>query len=99
MKLMQELMAKQPEAVSEGYYSGDDLARFKKIAASVEDKLEALEPLFKDGSNFAKLVEKLGGDMSYFKDAKEAFDKLYDAVHDLHMYTDIAATSNEDDEK
>lgn len=99
MKLMQELISKQPETVSEGYFSGDDLARFKKIASSVEDKLEALEPLFKDGSNFSKLVEKLGGDMSYFRDAKEAFDKLYDAVHDLHMYTDIAATSNEDDEK
>jgi hypothetical protein len=37
--------------------------------------------------------------MSHFKDAKEAFDKLYDAVHDLHMYTDIAATSNEEDDE
>jgi hypothetical protein len=97
MKLIQELMTSQPEKVSEGYYSGDDLARFKKIASSVEDKLEALSPIFADGSNFAKLIEKLGGDMSHFKDAKEAFDKLYDTVHDLHMYTDMTARANEDE--
>ena len=99
MKLIKELMILQLEKVSEGYHAGDDLARFKKIASDIKDKLEELEPVFRDDSNFTKLVEKLSGDKSYFKDAKEAFYKLCDAVHDLRMYTDISAPSNEDDEK
>lgn len=99
MKLMQELISKQPETVSEGYYSGDTLARFKRMAERVEDHLEALYPMFKNGSTFAKLAAELSGEDSSFRGAQEAFNKFYDAVHDLHMYTDIAATSNEEDDE
>lgn len=95
MKLMQELITTSKPQVKEGYFTSSDLERFKKSAVRLEQKLDEIEPMFTEGSNFAKLVEKLGGDMAIFRDAKDAFDKLYRAAEDLHMSTDIAASSED----
>jgi hypothetical protein len=86
----------QQDSVTEGYTS-DDLARFNKICGDLDNNLEKMSRMLRDGSALSKLVEKLGGDMAQFKQSCEAFDKLYDSFQDLHMYTDISARDKKEE--
>ena len=91
MTLMKDLVNLQkPELAEEQTYSNADYSHFKKIFALIERDLEHLGVVTKEGSNTAKLVEKLGGDLSYLKTAREALDKLDEAMMDLHMSVGMA---------
>jgi peptidase E len=91
MTLMKDLVNLQkPELAEERKYSNPEYARFKKIFELIERDLEHLDSVTKAGSNTEKLVEKLGGDASYLKTAREALDTLDAAMMDLHMSVGMA---------
>lgn len=84
MDLMKELLSSQQE-VAEEADDATQVKRFKQIYAEIESDILRLEKKMMDGSNFYKMVEKLGGDMSYFREAKESLAKVQEALEELHM--------------
>jgi len=91
MKLMQELMAAQPEEVVESV--GKDprgYARFQQVFDLMEKEFDHLDKVLKEGSQFRKLVVQLGGDDGFAKGALKALKELENEIFDLHMSVGIA---------
>lgn len=97
MKLMQELLIKpeQPEQIAEAYFSSD-YNKFKRIYNKLDVDLEHLDLCLREGSQFRKIVEKLGGDLAIIKSAKEAADKLYAEMQELDMSVGMAREKNDE---
>ena len=69
--------------------------RFLQLTDRIEHDLELMLTLFKNDSNFRKLVEKLGGGVSLVNDALDAAKKLSNAHADLVMSVGIAQQDQE----
>jgi hypothetical protein len=90
MKLMHELMTKAvQEEAEEVKLTSSEITRFKRIWDVVERDLDHLNSVMKEDSNFAKLVEKGGGDVDLFKAAIKSYEQLYDHLNDVHMSVGI----------
>jgi hypothetical protein len=93
MKLTQELLSKLNSPVEEGafppLYDKQGLAKFQKQMSIIEDAMDKIEGIIRNGGEFEALGDKLGGDQGLYKSALGHFSKFYDEMMDYHMSVGI----------
>lgn len=90
MSLLKDLISKESITEAPIPANSAELERFNKIQDLIEDNLEYLGRLFKEGSNYGALVEKLGGDTKLFNSMIAQFNEFHDNSLDLHMSVGMA---------
>ena len=84
MKLLQQLADR--EQFNESVLAGD-VARMKKMLATLEQNIERVSTQLTANSQFAKQLAKVGGDTKHLASLTKKFSVVYDEVLDLIMYT------------
>ena len=101
MELLKQLLSvNQSQPVEEAVdKDAASYKRFLQLTDRIEHDLELMLTLFKNDSNFRKLVEKLveklGGEVSLVNDALDAAKKLSNTHADLVMSVGIAQQDQE----
>lgn len=67
-----------------------DYKYFNKISDKIDGYIDHMDTLFKDGSQFMKLIERIGGDEKVIASARKCLFTLEDEIRHIQMSTGIA---------
>ena len=91
MTLMKKLINEE----NDSFRDGVKYARWTKIYNKTEQSLEQLSSVLSRGSVFSRMSKELGGDQHDLDLALDAFNKLEDALMNLHMTIGITQQPEE----